>query len=108
MDAIYSSHLKRAYDTAVFVSNVTGTEIIEDSNLRECDGGDWERLTYDELCELFPDEYEIWCEDIGKAICPNCESVKAFADRIINVVTEIAKYYEDKTVCIFTHATPIV
>lgn len=107
IDAIYSSNLRRAYDTAACVSKATGIEIVVDNNLRECDGGDWEGFTYDKLYELYPEEYGIWIDDIGNAVCPKGESVKAFADRIINTVTKIAESNEDKTVCIFTHATPI-
>lgn len=107
VDAIYSSNLKRAYDTAVYVSREKGIQIIVDENLRECDGGDWEGRTYDELCELYPDDYGIWCNDIGRAICPNGESVKDFSCRIIKIITKIVEENKGKTVCVFTHATPI-
>lgn len=107
VDAIYSSHLKRAYETALPISLTLGLEINVDKDLRECDGGDWEGLTYDELCEMYPQEYGVWCNDIGKAVCPNGESVKAFSERITNAVVRIAENNVGKIVCIATHATPI-
>ncbi len=104
---LYSSHLKRAYDTALPIAKATGLGIIIDKDLRECEGGDWEGMNYDELCRRYPVEYGIWVNDIGNAQCPNGESVKNFADRILTVITKIAKKHEGNTLCIATHATPI-
>lgn len=107
IDIIYSSNLSRAYETARPIAKTLGLEINVDEQLRECDGGDWEGLTYDELCEIYPKEYGIWCTDIGKAVCPNGESVKDFFKRIKDVVVRIAEDNIGKIVLITTHATPI-
>ena len=45
-------------------------------------------ISGDELCEMYPQEYGVWCNDIGKAVCPNGESVKAFSERIDAILTE--------------------
>lgn len=107
ISALYSSNLKRAYDTALPISKATGLEIIVDKELRECDGGDWEGMSYDDLCNCYPVEYGIWMNDIGNAKCPGGETIEEFADRILSAVTRIAKKHEGKIVCIATHATPI-
>lgn len=107
IDAIYSSDLIRAYDTAVPISEATGLEIIKEKELREIRAGDWEGVPFNELEEKYPYEYGLWRRDIGKAICPNGESVKDFSRRIINIVTKLAEENTGKTICITTHATPI-
>ena len=107
ISAIYSSPLKRAYDTALSISKVTGLDIVVERNLRECEGGDWEGEKYEDLCRHYPVEYGIWVNDIGNAKCPNGESVKDFADRIFSAITGIAKKHDGECICIVTHATPI-
>ena len=107
IDALYSSHLSRAYNTALPISKATGIDIVIDTDLRECDGGEWEGVEYNELCRRYPEEYGKWVEDIGHAVCPGGESVEHFAKRIVGAVSRIAQRHEGKTVCIATHATPI-
>lgn len=107
IDAIYSSDLKRAYDTAVPISEALGIEIIKCPELREISAGEWEGKLFDELCEEYPEEYSTWRNDIGNAKCTGGESVKQLSDRILSALCDIAKENDGKTVCITTHATPI-
>jgi broad specificity phosphatase PhoE len=47
--AIYSSHLRRARDTARAIGAVTGRQLHIDQDLREFDLGSWEGKTFEEL-----------------------------------------------------------
>jgi len=47
--AIYCSDLKRSFGTAKILSNLLGTKIIQDHNLRELKIGDWSGITKDPL-----------------------------------------------------------
>ncbi|MBQ3012120.1 MAG: histidine phosphatase family protein [Clostridia bacterium] len=107
IDAIYSSDLKRAYDTAVPISETLGIEIIKCPELREISAGEWEGKLFDELCEEYPEAYSTWRNDIGNAVCTGGESVKQLSARILSALCDIAKKNDGKTVCITTHATPI-
>jgi len=107
IDAIYSSDLKRAYDTAVPISEALGIEIIKCPELREISAGEWEGKLFDELCEEYPEAYSTWRNDIGNAVCTGGESVKQLSARILSALCDIAKENDGKTVCITTHATPI-
>jgi probable phosphoglycerate mutase len=59
-DAIVSSDLSRAADTAAAVAAETALQVVLDERLREIDLGEWQGLTRAEAREQFPDEYAAW------------------------------------------------
>ncbi len=107
IDAIYSSDLMRAYNTAKPTADALGIEIIKSQNLREIYAGDWENKTFDELDTQFEEAYYVWKNDIGNSRCTNGESVCELMERIGSELDKIAKETEGKTILIATHATPI-
>ncbi len=107
VDKIYSSDLKRAYDTAKPVSDITGLKIVSTKELREIFAGDWQGLCFDELQSRYADGYRVWLENIGQAICPHGETVQELAERIWQEILKIAKDNDGKTVVVVTHATPL-
>ena len=107
IDRLYCSDLKRAVETAQEICKIKNLKIETDSNLREINGGDWENKPFDDLIKLYPKEYKVWLDDIGRAHCVNGESVKELQKRVACAVESIVKENSGKTVCIVTHATPI-
>ena len=59
-DAIVTSDLMRAADTAAEVGAETGITPVHDERLREIFLGSWQGLTRAEARERFPDEYARW------------------------------------------------
>jgi glucosyl-3-phosphoglycerate phosphatase len=57
IDAIYSSDLSRAVDTAKPLAESRGLEIEVDRDLREIDQGEWTGLTTDEIRARWPDRW---------------------------------------------------
>lgn len=58
--AIYSSDLRRAYDTAVPIARESNISLICDSRLRETDLGQWSGLGHREVDEKWPSAREHW------------------------------------------------
>ena len=54
VDAIYSSDLKRAYNTVLPVSKCKNIPIITSKNLREIYAGSWESLTFSDISVKMP------------------------------------------------------
>lgn len=106
VDKIYSSDLKRAYNTAKAVADRLGISIIPNENLREMYFGEWENRKISDLIEN-EEEFKLWKKDIGKTKSPGGETVRDMYDRVIAEVEKIAKENDGKTVLIATHATPI-
>ncbi len=82
-DAIYSSDLARAAETAEYLARLTGLPVQLDKDLRERGGGSWEGLTDAEIRTQYPVEYATW-------VPPNGESVTIVADRTAAALQRIA------------------
>ncbi|MCF2624853.1 histidine phosphatase family protein [Fusobacterium perfoetens] len=61
-DKIYSSNLKRAYETAKIV-NYKNLEVETDEKIQEMDFGIFEGLCYEEIVEKYPEEMELLKKD---------------------------------------------
>ena len=107
IDKIYASDLSRAKDTAQIIANRTHLQIVYDKDLREINGGDFEGCPYEDLQKLYPNEYNMWLNDLGNCVCPNGESTRGLLERFHKKVKAIIMENVDKTILIATHATPI-
>ena len=107
IDAVYSSDLARAYETAKFTADRQGLTVVISKNLREINGGDFEGVKYSEIEARFPNEYHDWRNNMGNCRCPNGESVRELATRVNQEVTAIAEKHKGQTVLIATHGTPM-
>ena len=107
IDAVYSSDLLRAYNTAKPTADYFGLEINTSRNLREIFAGDWEGKPYAQIDEQYKYAWDVWLNDIGSCTTTNGESVKELSNRVCNEVLKIAEENDGKTVLIATHATVI-
>ena len=104
IDKVYSSDLKRAYNTCNEYLKLSGLSAEVNESLREIYAGEWEGKTYAQLSNDYKDSYDIWLHDIGNAQPLNGESLKSVQKRMVDCVTEIAENNDGKTVAVFTHA----
>jgi broad specificity phosphatase PhoE len=82
-DAIFSSDLSRASETAAILARLTGLPFQLDKDLRERSGGSWEGKTADEIRAEFPEAFAAWAPVDG-------ESAEAVADRSSAALERIA------------------
>ncbi len=100
---IYSSDLGRAIQTANIISQICGTRIILDSELREWNLGIFQGLTVPQMHEKFPQERQDY-EDIGdEYIIPKGESLKQCRERGSRALNKIAERHLDETIVVVTH-----
>lgn len=107
IDAVYSSDLIRAYNTAKPVADRRGLNITTTQELREIFAGLWEGMKFDDIAEVYPKSHKTWMEDVGNAVCDGGESVAHLQERVKAELERIARENNGKTVCVATHATPI-
>ena len=107
IDAIYSSDLIRAYNTARPIADKLKLSITKTEKLREIYSGKWQGVSYFEIKENYPQEYSVWLSDIGNVVCPGGESFVELAERVKAEILSIAERHSGQTVIITTHATPI-
>lgn len=108
IDAVYSSDLKRAHNTALPHAELRGLEVIDSYNLRELNIGDWEGQPVDTLIRDHYDDFVIgWQQGFGTFTLPGGERVLDGCERMYNEVLRIARENIGKTVLIASHAAVI-
>ena len=108
IDAIYSSDLSRAHDTALPHAKIRNLPVVDSVELREVNIGEWEGKKIDDLIKNHYDEFVIgWKQNFGTFAFPGGESVLAAADRFYNEVLAIAKRHIGGSVLITAHAAII-
>jgi broad specificity phosphatase PhoE len=105
LDAVYSSDLRRARETAEAVAHVQGLEVVELPALREVDVGSWQGLTRDEAEARFPEGFQRW--RAGATGWDDGESYGEMSRRVLAAVETIANAHQGGRVLIVTHGGPI-
>ena len=106
IDAVVSSPLTRATETAAAVAELLGRDVVDVPGLTELDFGDWEGLTFDEAARRDPEVHEQWLTDASVA-CPGGESLQQLHRRVRKVRRQLEKDYRGKTVLVVSHVNPI-
>ncbi len=106
-DVLYTSDLGRTMETAQHTADLTGLPLIFTEKMREIDAGEWEGRSFEDLFAAYPEETRMWWEETGLARPTGGESVAELQERIMKELSRIARENPDKTVCVFTHFTPI-
>ena len=106
-DLAIASPLLRAYETGSIVLGDRPLPLLPNDNIREIWGGEWEMKKFADLPLLYPDDFSIWHEDIGRARCTGGESVKELGERVVGEVLRIAREHPGKSILAASHATPI-
>ncbi|MHB1457175.1 MAG: histidine phosphatase family protein [Armatimonadota bacterium] len=107
IDAIYSSDLNRAYETAEAIAGYHNLPIYTDGRFRECCFGEWEGKTVDEVKAEYPVLFDKYCKDSIKNRAPGGERLEELQLRVIEAVSEIVRQHSDDTVALVTHGGPV-
>lgn len=101
IDKVYSSDLKRAFQTAkiVFQNKI----VHKRKALREIDFGKFCGLTFEEASRLYPDVYKTWLSNPANVKIPKGESLTNFAKRVERCFDEIFSQNAKKTVVLVSH-----
>jgi broad specificity phosphatase PhoE len=101
-DALYSSPLKRALDTARFISERIGLEPVVDDRLVELDYGQWEGRTQKEIMKNDYKTFRAWEADPGEVALPGGESGLEAQQRVVSFLNSLAaNHRKDHVVVVF-------
>lgn len=104
-DAVYSSPLQRAYNTALPHAKHRGLEAVPLDALKEIYLGQWEGMYLSDVIRRWPYTFwEIWRANFGLCTPPKGEYVQDAAARVLKALTEIAEKHKGQTVLIGGHA----
>ncbi len=105
LDAVYSSDLQRARDTAEAVARSKGLEVGTTPDLREVDVGSWSGLTRAEAEAQYPDAYGRWLQ--GGEGWDDGETYEELRERVVRAIQQIAKRHEGERVLVVAHGGTI-
>lgn len=106
LDAIYSSDLRRAKDTATVLSEYTNVPFHYDERLRERDMGLWQGLTTNEIRDWYKITYEELVADPHNFLVPKGES-RAQVSKRVNECFQDVIARGGETIGIISHTTAI-
>lgn len=102
VDALYSSDLDRAYQTARAIGEAVQLEVQPLQELREIDVGRWSGLTYEEIRVRYPEEIALIEQghDIPRG---GGESLGALRRRVVAAVESLVGRHPHATLALVTH-----
>jgi probable phosphoglycerate mutase len=103
LDAIYSSDLLRALETAQAVASGSGKPIATDTGLRERGFGEFEGLTFQEIGQRWPDQSARWRRRDPTFGPPGGEVLRDFYDRSVATVMRLAAAHPGQTIAVVAH-----
>lgn len=107
-DAIYSSDLQRAYNTALPHANLRGLSVVRLPGVRELYCGDWENKKVEDLLLLYGDMYPVdWKLNFGTFRMPNGEAVVEAGRRMFDELQRLSEKHRGETIMVAAHAAII-
>ena len=103
IDAIYSSDLGRARDTAAPLSQAAGLPVIVDARLREIHQGEWQGMLAAEIEARYAEALRSRREDPLNLAPPGGETVAQVRARVLRCLEQILKRHPDESVVIVSH-----
>lgn len=110
IDAVYSSPMQRAFDTATEIARPHGLPVISLDDIIEIDFGLWEEKTADELKKLYPEYWNDWSWHLDEDKSANMQAESAYT--ILNRVKRaLNSIFEENTAgstaVVVSHTMPI-
>ena len=101
--ACYTSDLSRCAWGADLMGGHFGWTPVRNANLRELDIGIWEGLTWAELKERYPEEWQARLADIVNYRVPGGENLHDLQGRIIPVINDIVERHRNEEALVVAH-----
>lgn len=103
LDAVYSSDLLRAQQTAQPFADVLGLSLQLNKGLRERNYGAFQGHDSDEIASRFPDEYAQWQTRDPGFSPPEGESQRVFYHRVLHAIEPIVAAHPDGRIAVVAH-----
>lgn len=107
VNAIYSSPLRRALETAEAVNRGCGLTVTPEPGLIEVNGGKWEGMAWSAIQTTYPEAYRDWQEAPQRFEAPCGDRMTDVLDRITEAVLRLAQKHQGGTIVLASHACAI-
>ena len=106
--AVYSSHLKRALETAEHIAEHHDLDVRIERDLHEMNQGDLEGLSFPDIRDRYADVLLKWRESPETLRLPNGESLIEVQDRAWSVIEKVQREHMGETVVAVSHNLTII
>jgi alpha-ribazole phosphatase len=103
LQAVYCSDLIRAVTSAEIIAGLYGIEPVKVPGLRERSFGQWEGMTFSEIKEKFPSEFEAWASNPLVHGPVGGESTEEVKERAVGALEEILARHKGDNVTVVAH-----
>lgn len=103
LDAVYSSDLYRAMETAAVLCRQKNLPLYTDKRLREVHVGLWEEMSFGDAAKQYPKEMALFQGSPSEWRLPQAETYQTVADRGEQAVLDIVKKHPNGRVAIVAH-----
>ena len=107
VDAVYTSDLSRAAETAAGICRVQGLPLHRDAGLREICVGSWEGRPLGEIAREAPEQMEYFRKDLTRWHLEGAETVAQVTERMLSSLRRIAAAHEGGTAAVVSHGAAI-
>ena len=104
IDAVYSSTLERAYDTALEIARPRGLEVRRDLRLDEINQGLWEGMRHDEIMLHHPEKLAAWQHHPIDLRLPEGETLEEVRLRVREALDDMMVRHHGQVICIVAHS----
>jgi len=109
INAIYSSNLRRAQQTAERISQPHSLPVLIEQDVRELDHGELEGLTFNEIKANYGDFLVRWRSEPAEICVPGGERLADVAERAWNGLNQIVQRHADaERILVVSHNFPIL
>lgn len=103
VDKVYTSSLRRTYETASIVFEDRLIVLKKMSALNEKDFGEWEGLTADQIQACYPAEWSAWLASPFEATPPQAEPFAVFQTRVWKTIDKLTAKHSQSRIAIIAH-----
>ncbi len=107
IDAVLSSTLSRAMQTAEPIASDRGLPVLPRPEFMEMNFGEWEGMSLDAVEKQYNGAITEWKTAMYKTVCPGGESTAECYDRAVSALQNAAEEFCGKDICIVTHGALI-
>lgn len=102
-EAFYASPLRRAVESATIIAAELHIEPTLTNELREINFGRFEGFTYEQVEQLYPEQYKMWMERPTEIKFPEGESFAQVKARVLRFKDSLLRTHHGKTVVAVSH-----
>lgn len=103
LDAVYCSDLQRAIKSAELIAKPHSLKPIIVPSLRERNFGIWEGMSFDEIREKYPMEFDAWAGNPLRFSPMGGESTAEMKERVIDALDKILNTHEKQQIAVVSH-----